>query len=375
MLTKTPEILTIFRALSDPRQTIKVAHLLSDMLVIALCGAICGVDNWAHLERFARAKEDWFRRFLNLKNGIPSHDTFGRTFSLLQTEEFYQYLQQWVESLAISLQGQGVHIDGKTLRHSFDSASGKTALQLVSAWVSGENLCLGQIAVDEHSNEITAVPKLLEMLELSGAVVTLDAMHCQKETARKIRDKGADYILTVKGNQAELKSAIATLFEKHVEEGGQKSRVRTHRTTDKRRHGREELRVYTVAPAPAELRQQGWVDVRTVGMVYRSRRVNGKESDEVVYFISSLPPKVRMLSKHVRDHWKIENQLHWSLDVTFAEDASRVRKGNGQEIASAFRRMALSLLKRNTTVKASLSGKRLMAGWNPAILEQILSGK
>jgi len=374
MLTKPPAILTIFHALSDPRQVKKVDHKLSDMLVIALCGAICGVDNWADLERFAYAKEDWFRQFLELENGIPSHDTFGTVFARLDTEEFHDCLQQWIESLAICLQDQGVHIDGKTLRQSFDSEAGRSALRMVSAWASGENLCLGQIAVDEHSNEITAVPKLLEMLELSGAVVTLDAMHCQQETAKAIRKQEADYILTVKGNQESLREIIAEEFARYAEDDDRDHRVRIHKTSE-RNHGRDELRAYTVAPAPAELRNRGWSDIKTIGMVYRERTVNGKTSEELIYFISSLPPKVRAIAKHVRNHWAVENQLHWSLDVTFAEDASRIRKGNGQEIAGGFRRVALSLIKRNTTVKASLRGKRLMAGWNPEVLEKILSGK
>jgi predicted transposase YbfD/YdcC len=372
MLTNPPAILTIFHTLSDPRQIKKVDHKLSDMLVIALCGAICGVDTWADLERFAHAKEDWFRRFLDLENGIPSHDTFGRVFARLDTEQFHDCLQRWVESLAICLQGQGVHIDGKTLRRSFDSEAGRSALRMVSAWSSEENLCLGQIAVDEHSNEITAVPKLLEMLELSGAVVTLDAMHCQKETARAVREQEADYILTVKGNQESLQRIIGEEFARYAEDDYRDRRVRTHKTTG-RNHGRDELRVYTVAPAPAELRREGWCDMKTIGMVYRQRTVKGKTSEELIYFVSSLPPKVRTIAKHLRHHWTVENQLHWSLDVTFAEDASRIRKGDGQEIAGTFRRVALSLLKRNTTVKASLRGKRLMAGWNPEVLEQILS--
>ncbi len=374
MLTNPPNILTIFHTLSDPRQAKKVEHKLSDMLVIALCGAICGVDKWADLERFANLKKGWFRRFLELENGIPSHDTFGRVFARLDTDEFHECLQQWVKSLAICLQDQGVHIDGKTLRQSFDSKAGRSALQMVSAWASDENLCLGQIAVDEHSNEITAVPKLLEMLELSGAVVTLDAMHCQKGTAQAIRDQEAHYILTVKGNQESLERTIATEFERYSQDNNRDHRVRSHKTTE-RKHGRDELRAYTVAPAPAELRDAGWCDIKTIGMVYRERTVNGKTSEELVYFISSLPPKVRRIAKHLRNHWTVENQLHWSLDVTFAEDASRIRKGNGQEIAGSFRRVALSLLKRNKTVKASLRGKRLMAGWNSEVLEQILSGK
>ena len=374
MFTKSPHILTIFRALSDPRQQAKVDHRLTDMIVIALCAAICGSDSWADVERFARMKENWFRRFLKLENGIPSHDTFGRVFARLDTDEFYDCLKQWVESLQLSLQDRAVHIDGKTVRRSFDKKAGTAALQVVSAWSSELQLCLGQVAVEEGSNEITAVPQLLELLELTGAVVTLDAMHCQTRTARQIRKNDADYILVVKGNQPSLRKTIGDLFERHGEDGYRDRRVRIHKTTQRSR-GRFEQRVYTVAPAPKELRQQGWTDVKTVGMLYRHRIAGSKETQEVVYFISSLPPKVRTLATHLRNHWTIENQLHWSLDVTFAEDSSRIRKGNGQEVAGAFRRLALSMLKRNTTVKSSLRGKRLMAGWNSDLLEQILSGK
>jgi len=374
MLTTTPRILTIFRALSDPRQQSKVEHRLADMIAIALCAAICGVDSWADVERFAVMKEDWFRRFLKLENGIPSHDTLGRVFARLDTEEFYECLKQWIESLQLSLQDRGVHIDGKTLRRSFDKNAGTSALQVVSAWSSELRLCLGQVAVEDGSNEITAVPKLLELLELTGAIVTLDAMHCQTETAKQIRENDADYILVVKGNQPSLQKTIGDLFERHGEDGYRDRRVRIHKTTETSR-GRFEQRVYTVAPAPSELRQKGWTDAKSVGMLYRHRAADSKETHEVVYFISSLPPKVRRIAKHLRNHWTIENQLHWSLDVTFAEDSSRIRKGLGQEVASVFRRLALSMLKRNTTIKASLRGKRLMAGWNSDLLEQILSGK
>jgi len=374
MLTKTPDILTIFRALTDPRQQGKVDHLLADMIAIALCASLCGVDSWADVERFACMKEDWFRRFLKLENGIPSHDTFGSVFALLDTEEFYECLQQWIESLQLSLQDRGVHIDGKTLRRSFDKNAGISALQVVSAWSSELRLCLGQVAVEDGSNEITAVPKLLELLELTGAIVTLDAMHCQTETAKQVREKEADYILVVKGNQPSLQKTIGDLFERHGENGYRDRRVRIHKTTERSR-GRFEGRVYTVAPAPSKLRQQGWTDAKTVGMLYRHRAASGTETDVVVYFISSLPPKVRTIAKHLRNHWTIENQLHWSLDVTFAEDSSRIRKGRGQEVASVFRRLALSMLKRNTTIKASLRGKRLMAGWNSDLLEDVLAGK
>jgi len=374
MFTKTPEIFTFFADVSDPRQQVKVNHSLIEMITIALCASICGVNDWQNVERFAHMKEDWFRKFLILENGIPSHDTFTRVFARLDTEEMYCCLQQWIASLQLALQGQGVHVDGKTLRRSFDNSLETSALQIVSAWASEQSLCLGQIAVEEGSNEITAVPKLLDLLELSGAVVTLDAMHCQTKTAQKIREKEADYILTVKGNQPTLQKTIQELFDKFRKEKVRDKKVRVHKTTEKNR-GRNECRTCTVAPAPKELRQQGWRDVKSIGMMHRVCERDGKTSEELVYFISSLPPKVRMLAKHLRSHWTVENQLHWSLDVTFAEDDSRIRKGNGQEVASLFRRLALSMLKQNKTIKSSLRGKRFMAGWNTDLLEDILSGK
>ena len=197
MLTKTSAIFTFFENVTEPRQTAKVNHLLIEMITIAMCASICGVNDWQNVERFAHMKEKWFRTFLKLENGIPSHDTFTRVFARLDTEEMYRCLQLWIESLELTLQGQGVHIDGKVIRRSFDKNSDTSALQIVSAWASEQSLYLGQIAVEEGSNEITAVPKLLDLLELSGAIVTLDAMHCQKKTAQKIREKNADYILTV----------------------------------------------------------------------------------------------------------------------------------------------------------------------------------
>jgi predicted transposase YbfD/YdcC len=374
MLTKTSAIFTFFENVTDPRQTAKVDHLLIEMITIAMCASICGVNDWQNVERFARMKENWFRSFLKLENGIPSHDTFTRIFARLDTEEMYRCLQQWIESLELTLQGQGVHIDGKVIRRSFDKSTDTSALQIVSAWASEQSLCLGQIAVKEGSNEITAVPKLLDLLELSGAIVTLDAMHCQKKTAQKIREKNADYILTVKSNQPALQKTIRELFEEYGEDGYRDKKVRLCKTTERNR-GRDEFRMVTTAPAPAKLRQQGWAAAKSVGMVYRERQVGNKMSEELVYFISSLPPKVRTLAKHLRSHWTVENQLHWSLDVTFAEDDSRIRKGNGQEVASLFRRISLSMIKRNKSIKASLRGKRFMAGWNTDLLEDILAGK
>lgn len=368
--TKTPVILTHFEGMTDPRVERTKLHRLSDLVAIALCGAICGADTWADVERFGNEKIEWFRTFLRLENGIPSHDTFGRVFAALDTGQFYACLANWIASLQLDLRGQTIAIDGKTLRKSFDKSVGREALHVVNAWASQLRLSIGQLATEEKSNEITAVPRLLEMLAIEGAVVTLDAMHCQKETARAIRSRGADYVLQVKANQPTLYDELQALFTEYGDHDWQG--VKQHATTEKG-HGRSERREYYVVKAPHHLRHQ-WTDIGSVGMVYRCREADGKESHEVSYFLSSLPAKVRTLAKHVRSHWGVENSLHWSLDVIFAEDQSRIRKGNGQEIASGFRRLALSILKQDTTLKETLRGKRLRAGWNNETLQAILTG-
>jgi predicted transposase YbfD/YdcC len=341
------------------------------MVFIALCATICGAEGWADVERFGKSKRDWFARFLSLENGIPSHDTFGRVFARLDTQEFQTCVYNWLLNLGLQLKDQGVSIDGKTLRHSFDTAAGKSALHMVSAWASQLRLCLGQVAVDGKSNEITAVPKLLELLELSGAVVTLDAMHCQKETTAAIRAKKADYVITVKANQPKLHDAVQQFFLDAANQDYEG--VRIHKTKERNR-GRVERREVYVAPAPAELIESGeWVGLRSIGMIYRYRN-DGEESHGVTFFISSLPPRVKRIARHVRGHWGVENSLHWVLDVTFAEDDSRIRKGSSPEIAGIFRRLALSVLQQDTSTKSSIRGKRLQAGWNEDILEGILCG-
>lgn len=374
MVTNSVAIFTHFQHVTDPRIDRKKLHSLYEMIVVALCGTICGAQGWADIERFGNSRIDWFRKLLTLENGIASHDTFGRVFGLLDTQELLDCLQHWVESLQLKLKGQGVHIDGKTLRRSFDSATGRSALHVVSAWASELRICLGQVAVDDKSNEITAVPKLLELLEITGAVVTLDAMHCQKKTAAKIREQNADYILQVKKNQPTLFRELEDLFAQYAEDNFESRACRVHRKRERNR-SRNEERVCMVAPAPSSLkRRRMWKDIKTVGMVYRHREVDGAASDEVSYFISSLPPKVRLHSKHIRSHWSVENTLHWSLDVTFTEDSSRIRKGFAPEIASMFRRLALTILQRDTTLKESIRGKRLIAGWNSEALSRILTG-
>ena len=372
--TLSSAIFTHFENLTDPRIERTRAHNLLDIMTIALCATICGANSWTDVERFGLAKQHWFAKFLELSGGIPSHDTFGRVFAMLDTVEFDACLRNWLRSLHKSMKGQGIAIDGKTLRRSFDTATGRASLHSVSAWAVGLRLSLGQVAVDEKSNEITAVPKLLELLEIAGAVVTLDAMHCQTETAAAIQAKRADYVLNVKANQPKLFERLQQLFERYVNQDFKSPGLRVHKTIE-RSHGRDERREYYVAPAPKDLIESGqWAGLQSVVMVYRHREVAGKETDEVHYYISSLPPKVKRLAKAIRDHWGIENSLHWVLDVVFSEDDSRIRKGNGPETTAMLRRLALSILEQDTSLKSSIRGKRLQAGWNDDLLAKILTG-
>lgn len=365
------EFLAFFVDLSDPRLDRGQNHRLLDMVGLALCGTIAGANSWADIERFALAHQDWFEQFLELPYGIPSHDTFGRVFARLDTEEFQKCLGRWVEDLQLQLAGETVSIDGKTLRGSHDRSAGQEALHVVNAWANHVNFCLGQVSVESKANEIPAVRELLEILHLEGAVVTADAMHCQKATARKIIEQEADYVLQVKENQPKLMQAIAEEFDRHGETSYTDRRVRQHTKTEKNR-GRQEKRTCMVAPAPTALKR-AWTGLRTIGLILRTRQLpDGTESAELSYFISSLPPKAREHARHLRNHWRVENTLHHTLDVTFAEDASRIRKGSGSEITSVFRRLALSILKSDTTIKDNIRGKRLTAGWNLNKLKDIL---
>lgn len=366
------EFLTYFVDLDDPRADRGNNHLLIDMVGLVLCGTICGADTWADIERFCKSHQAWFEQFLELPHGIPSHDTMGRVFSLLDTEQLQQCLAAWVEHLQFCLEGQTVAIDGKTLRGSHDKSTGLKPLHVVNVWANQVKFCLGQISVSEKSNEIPAVQELLEILNLKGAVVTADAMHCQTKTAKKIIDAQADYLLQVKNNQPKLMQTIADVFVEHEADSFSAKNVRCCTTTERNR-GREETRTCMVCPAPTALRKK-WAGLKTIGRIDRKRILsNGTEQFETSYFISSLAPRVRQHARHIREHWSIENTLHHTLDVTFAEDSSRIRKGNGPEIISVFRRLALSILKADTTIKDNVRGKRLMAGWNLDNLKGILT--
>lgn len=366
-------VVTIFAQLNDPRVERTRVHQLIDIVTIALCAAIAGCDSWVEVEEFGKAKQHWFARFLKLPGGIPSHDTFGRVFAALDSAEFLACLKEWLKALHVASAGEIVAIDGKTLCGSFDKGIGKAALHLVSAWAVRQKLVLGQVATQEKSNEITAIPKLLETLELLGAIVTLDAMGCQKQIAAKIRQKGADYVLTLKDNHSKLHQAVAAFFLHATERNFTDPGIRRMASKEKN-HGRQETREYVIAAVPKDLPGlEPWSGLKSIGMVVRTRLVDGKESGEVRYYLSSLEPKVRRFAEAVRSHWQIENRLHWSLDVTFSEDKSRIRQGDAAETTGLLRRLALSILQQDTSMKASLRVKRKAAGWDERVLERFLT--
>lgn len=360
-----------FEKVTDPRVNRGHNYSLLEMVFVALCGAICDCNTWTDVAEFGRCKLAWFRKFLPFQHGIPSHDTFTEVFSRLDTLEFYAALESWARELAVSLRGETVALDGKTLRGSGDAAQGQSALHSVSAWACGLRLCLGLKSVADKSNEIPAVQELIDLLDLQGAVVTADAMHCQTETTEKIIAKEADYVLMVKGNQetlqAELQDAlVAACDTRHP-------RLRTQRWREKNR-GRDEIRVVSALPVPQDVAVfQRWRGIQTIGWIYRSRTINGQEEESLEYFISSLPCQVRKLGRHLRSHWGIENSQHYVLDVIFTEDASRIRRGNGPEVSSVFRRLALNILQRDTSLKGSLRGKRKRCGWSEQAFEQLLA--
>lgn len=361
-----------FEEVTDPRLNRGGNYPLLEMVFVALCATICDANSWVDVARFGREKLAWFRQHLPFEQGVPSHDTFSRVFARLNTVEFYAALESWTQSIARSLQGETVALDGKTLRGSFDRASGRSALHSVSAWVCGLKLCLGLKSVDDKSNEIPAVQQLIDLLDLAGAVVTADAMHCQRETAEKIIAKEADYVLMVKGNQETLETAVQEAMIAAFETDD--SKLRSEQKKEKNRN-RREARHVTVLPVPKDSAVFArWPGVKTIGTICRTREINGVIEDAQEFFITSLPCKVRAIAKHLRAHWSIENSQHHVLDVTFTEDASRIRKGTGPEISSVFRRLALNILQQDTSIPDNVRGKRKRCGWNDHTLALLIAG-
>ena len=362
-----------FATLPDPRRR-KVTHPLINFIVIAICGVICGADDFVAIADFGRKKRRWFRKILDLRAGIPSHDRFNAIFSMLSRAEFERCLLSWIQALHEATDGQVIAIDGKTLRGSFDKASNKSAIHMISAWASANSISLGQLVVDAKSNEITAIPKLLDMLQLKGATVTIDAAGCQTEIARRIVDAGGHYVLNVKGNQGTLRDGIEKFFAEYLDGQMPTVPVRQRHSTNTG-HGRRESRWHYVCGVPRGLPDRDrWPGLKAIGTVITNTTRDGKECIDVRYYILSKKLSPKKFARVVASHWSIENQLHWQLDVTFREDHSRIRKGHADVNFSTLRKTALTLLKNETTAKVGIKNKRLIAGWDDDYLFQVLIG-
>lgn len=362
-----------FEDLPDPRRDDRnKRHKLIDIIVLSLCGVLAGCDAFTEIEDFGKHKEEFFRTFLELPNGIPSHDTFGRVFRLLDPEAFEQCCLGWVRSLREDFKDTSIAIDGKTLRRSFDRAENLRPLHVLSVWCGEHNLILGQTAVDVKGNEINALPETIEKLNIEGATVSIDAAGCQRAIATVIRKKKADYVLALKGNQGHLNDDVRSFFEACVAKDFNGVAYSFYETHDQR-HGRREHRRYYVVEVPSDIRNVSlWRDLQTVCMVISEVTQGGKTTSEQRYYIGSLPCDARRVARSIRSHWSVENNLHWVLDVVFREDDSRIRKGHAAENMAMLRRLTLSLLNQDKS-KGSLRGKRKRAGWDNEFLLQVLT--
>lgn len=371
-----PVIENHFGDLTDPRMDRTKLHKLLDVLVIAICAVIAGADNWEDVEEFGKARLEWFRTFLELPNGIPSHDTFTRVFARLDPEQFQACFLSWMNAVSAVIGGQVIAIDGKVLRRSHDKGIGKAAIDMVSAWASANRLVLGQVKVDEKSNEITAIPQLLEALEVAGCIVTIDAMGCQTDIAAQIIDREAEYVLALKENQGHLYEDVVHLFA-DLEDSQYKAYAFEYEKTVNKDHGRTEIReCWTISDRDVLRHLRGfanWKRLTTVSRIRSQRWIGEEKTCEDRYHIASIAGAKRILWA-VRSHWGIENELHWTLDLAFDEDRCRVRKEHGAENFAVLRHIALNLLKQEKTCKRGMKGKRLLAGWNHDYLLKVLAG-
>ena len=369
-------LLSHFSSLPDPRIERTRAHPLVNILVITICAVICGADDWVSVVSYGRSKASWLAGFLDMSNGVPSHDTFGRVFSLLDPNELQNCFVNWIKSVAKLTDGEVVAIDGKKLNGSADAPKGHYAIHMVSAWACENRLVLGQLRVDEKSNEMKAVPQLLDLLDLSGCIVTLDAMSTHREIAAAIHAHAADYVLPLKENQPTLRTAVAEYFD-YAEQSDSRHRPALHRArTVDNDHGRLEVREYFLTDAidwlPGVTGKEAWPGLRSIGMVRTKRTIGDKQSSDVRYYLTSLPADVHKFAGAVRNHWCIENQLHWVLDVAFDEDNNRSRTGHSAHNLAIVHHIALNLVKQEKTAKMGVKNKRLTAGWDDAYLAKVL---
>jgi len=362
-----------FTPLTDPRQKGKIEHMLQDIIIIALCAVISGADTWPDIYAYGKAKQDWLGTFTQQPDGIPSADTFRRVFMLIDKDEFENCFISWINAVETVTEGQVVAIDGKTNRGTRDRASGQLPIHVVSAWASENRITLGQVKTEEKSNEITAIPELLNLLEIKGCIVTIDAMGCQKAIAEKIIDKEADYVLALKGNQANLYEDVQLLFNDASENGFKDISSDYYETIDGD-HGRVEIRrYYTVSDIDQLAGKENWKDINIIGMALSERHIGDKIETDCRFYISSMENDAKKFGDAVRKHWGIENSVHWVLDVGFREDESRKRKGDSAFNFSILRHVAMNLLRKEKTVRGGMRTKRMKAGWSNAYLSTVLT--
>ena len=367
-----------FSKVRDPRKDRTKEHKLIDIIAIAICAVICGAEGWTDIESFGKSKESWLRTFLELPNGIPSHDTFGRVFSMIDAQQFQLAFWEWVCAVNDLIRGQVINIDGKCLRGSDDQKLGKRAIYMVSAWAADNEIVLGQRKVAEKSNEISAIPELLKILAISGCIVTIDAMGTQTHIAQTIVDAQADYVLSVKENQGRLYEDISVLFAVDQVSDFKYAEYDYHKTVNKG-HGRIEIRECYSTSNPAYLRlirnRDNWKGLKSIAMIICTRITGDQVTKEVRYYISSLSSHAEQILHAVRKHWSIENKLHWVLDVALKEDRSRVRKDQSPENLAVLRHIALNLLKQEKTAKGGIHAKQLQAAWNQDYLLKVLTSQ
>ena len=366
-------LLTHFSSLEGLRRAATIEHQLIDIVAIAICAVVCGAESWTDLEEYGKAKQAWLETFLSLPNGIPSHDTFARVLARLEPQQMQECFLSWIRAVSQLTLGEVVAIDGKELRHSCDQATGKRAIAMVSAWASTNRLVLGQRKVDEKSNEITAIPQLLQVLALSGCALTIDAMGCQKEIANAIVDRGADYVLALKANQPSLYEDVQLLFEQAGATNFQGVAHDFQQTINKG-HGRIEIRrCWTLKELDYLVQKPHWRGLASLAMVQSERRCKGKVEQQTRYYISSLTTGAKSILQAVRSHWGIETSLHWVLDVAFDEDDCRIRKDYAPQNFSLLRQIALNLLSQEKTTKVGVKAKRKKAGWDDTYLIKVLA--
>lgn len=373
--SKMPSLLEYFADLPEPRIERCKKHALLDIIAIAILASICGAEHFTEMEEFGIRKQTWLKTFLELKNGIPTHDTFARVFAALKPSAFQERFVRWVQAVATATEGEVVAIDGKTARRSHNKGAGIGALHLVSAWATRNRLVLGQVKVDEKSNEITAVPELLRLLEIKGCIVTVDALNTQKDIAEEIREQGADYVMALKENHPKLRWEVEGIFEA-VATGAHADHVISMAESAETNHGRTETRRCWSVEAPEWLTGFAeWRDLKSLIKIEATRKIKEQETTETRYYLASLAPEAERAIQAVRQHWGVENSLHWVLDVAFREDESRVRVGNAPENLALVRKITHNLLQQEKTLKRGVKTRRFVAALDEAYLLKILNLK